>query len=134
MRNKKYLLLYYLSFVITIIFTGLATYKKLGFLEIDNPSFTSLLSEMINNIVFLVNLILIIVFTIILLRKKKLEVDSVWLPIIYISFFTIVLIICYLFNNKVMVSYLHFEYYAIFINIGYMFLNCYSLLLIKYKK
>ena len=133
MKNKKYLLLYYFSFVITILFTGFATYKNLELLEIGDIGFISILSNMMQNIIFLINMVLVIVFTVLLLRKRKLVVDSLWLPIMYVCFFTIVLILSFLFNNKVMISYLHFEYYAFFINIGYLLLNGYSLLLIKYK-
>ena len=132
--KKKYLLLYYLSFIITLLFIGFATYKNLGLFAMNDISFSSVLSEMIQIIILLINIVLVIVFTVLILRNKKLEIDNIWLPIIYISFLVLVLIMCFLFNNKVMVSYLHFEYYALFINIGYLLLNCYSLLLIKYKK
>lgn len=132
--KKKYLLLYYLSFVITLLFIVFATYKNIGLFEISDTNFSSVLSEMRQNIVLLVNMVLVIVFTILILRKRKLMIDNIWLPVIYISFLAFVLIMCFLFNNKVMVLYLHFEYYAFFINIGYLLLNCYSLLLIKYKK
>ena len=134
MKNKKFLLLYYLSFVITILFTGFATYKNLELLEIGDIGFVSILSDMMQNIIFLINMVLVIVFTVLLLRKRKIVVDSLWLPIIYVCFFTIVLVMCLLFNNKVVIPYLHLGYYTSFINVGYLFLNGYSLLLIKYKK
>ena len=134
MKNKKFLLLYYLSFVITILFTGFATYKNLELLEIGDIGFVSILSDMMQNIIFLINMVLVIVFTVLLLRKRKIVVDSLWLPIIYVCFFTIVLVMCLLFNNKVVIPYLHLGYYTSFINVGYLFLNGYSLLLIKYKR
>ena len=134
MKNKKYLVLYYFSFIVTILFTGFSIYKSMELLEIGDINFTSLLSNMTGNILLFVNIVLVIIFTILIIRKRKLVIDSLLLPIIYISFFTIVVLLSFLFNNKVMVSYLHFEYYAFFINIGYLILNCYSLLLIKFIK
>ena len=134
MKNKKYLVLYYFSFIVTILFTGFSTYKSMELLEIGDINFTSLLSNMTGNILLFINIVLVIIFTVLIICKRKLVIDSLLLPIIYISFFTIVVLLSFLFNNKVMVSYLHFEYYAFFINIGYLILNCYSLLLIKYKK
>ena len=134
MKNKKYLVLYYFSFIITVLFIGFSTYKAMKLLEIGDISFTSLLSNMAGNILLFINTVLVIAFTIIIIRKRKLVIDSLLLPIIYVSFCIAIIALCFLFNNKVMVSYLHFEYYAFFINIGYLILNVYSLLLIKYKK
>ena len=56
------------------------------------------------------------------------------LPITYIIFTIIVLIICILFNNKLVIPYIHYSYYLKFILINYILLNTYSLLSIKYKK
>ena len=134
MKNRKYLLLYYLSFFITIIFTGIATYKNMELLEIGDINFTSLLANMTGNALLFLNVVLVVVFTSLIIKKRKLVIDNLLLPIIYVCFCAFIVILCFLFNNKVMVPYLHFEYYAFFINIGYLFLNCYSLLLIKYKK
>ena len=134
MKNRKYLLLYYLSFFITIIFTGIATYKNMELLEIGDINFTSLLANMTGNALLFLNVVLVVVFTSLIIKKRKLVIDNLLLPIIHVCFCIFIVILCFLFNNKVMVPYLHFEYYAFFINIGYLFLNCYSLLLIKYKK
>ena len=130
MKTNKYIVLYYLSFVITMAFVIFSSYKYLEILSLNG---NTLLSEMSNNILGIINLILVIVFTILLIKKKKIQVESMLFPYVYLAFFVIVLSLCFLFNSKVMISYMHFEYYTFFIGIGYLLFNIYSLLLIKIK-
>ena len=134
MKEKKYLVLYYISFVITLIFTIYSSLKSLNLYSIseENNTFKELSSSIFGSALFVINLILVIVFTI-LIWKKKIKVDNIILPIIYIVFFTIVVILTLLFNNKVLISYMHFDYYLFFINTGYVLLNIYSLCLINCK-
>ena len=134
MKNKMYLVLYYVSFLVTTLFLGFSIYKSTGLLEYYDGSFSDVLSKILSNVFGVINLVLVIIFTILILKKKKFNVQNILFPFFYLCFFTIIAVMCFLFNNKVMVSYIHFEYYSFFINIGYLLLNCYSLLLIKYKK
>jgi len=134
MKKNKYLILYYISFVITIAFSVFSTYKYHALYGIGEEINTGLITNILENIFVVINLILVIAFTILIIKKKKIVVDSLMLPISYICFFIIVMILCFLFNNKVMVPYIHFEYYLFFINTGLLFLNSYSLFLINYKK
>ena len=134
MKSKKYVLLYYFSFVVTYIFMGFACYKYMAQISIGDNNFTMILSDMLENIFSIINLTLVIIFTVLLLKKKKMQDESVLFPIVYLSFFAIVVVFSFLFNNKVLVPYMHFEYYSYFISIGYLFFNIYSLLLFKEKK
>ena len=129
-----YLILYYVSFLVTIVFVGFTIYKSTGLLSYFDGSFSETISRDFSNIFYVIIILLVIIFTILILKKKKIQVSSIVLPIIYLCFFAGLVILCFLFNNKVMVRYVHFEYYSIFVCIGYLFLNVYSLLLIKYKK
>ena len=64
--NEKYLVLYYFSFIVTILFIGFSTYKSMELLEIGDINFTSLLSNMTGNILLFINIVLVIIFTILI--------------------------------------------------------------------
>ena len=130
MKNKKYLVLYYVSFVVTLLFLIFSCIKYQKMVFADN----GLIEEMFENVLGIVNIVLVILFSVLLFRKKNIQGEKVLFPIIYLCFLAIVVVMCFLFNNKVMVPYMHFEYYLFYVNIGFLFLNVYSLLLIKYKK
>lgn len=133
MKNKKYLVLYYFSFVITILFMGYASYKYLKIISIGDIGFSEIISHIFDGVIGIINIIMVVIFTILVLKRKKIKVDNNLFPIAYICFFTIVVALCFIFNNKVMVPYMHFNYYLFFINIGYLLLNIYSLLLVNKK-
>ena len=134
MKNKIYLVLYYVSFLVTTLFLGFSIYKSTGLLEYFEGSFSDIMSRIISNVFSVINLVLVIIFTFLILRKKKFNAQNSIFPILYLAFFTIIVIICFLFNNKVMVTYVHFSYYSVFVCVGYLILNVYTFLLIKYKK
>ena len=138
MKTKVYLVLYYLSFIITILALGYAAYYYVPLFELgEKLSFIdNFISYFINNllIVSIINLMLIIVFTVLLLKKEKIVVDSLVFPISYILFLVGIMIICYLFNNKVALEYMHYGYYQKFIMIDYIMLNVYSLFLFERRK
>ena len=134
MTNKKYIILYYLSFIITLSFMVFSSYKYSELVSLGEYSLSEVFFDLKDNILGIINIILVIVFTVLLLKKKKLQKENILFPIAYICFFTIVVVLCYLFNNKVIIPYMHFSYYLFFINVGYFFLNGYSLLTIKYRK
>ena len=134
MKNKMYLILYYISFIVTVLFLGFAIYKSNGLLSYSDGSLSDLLSISLLSVLGIINILLVIIFTVLNLKKNKINPQNILYPIFYLCFFTIIVIMCFLFNNKVMVRYIHFDYYSVFICIGYLFLNIYTLLLIKNKK
>jgi hypothetical protein len=132
MKEKKYLVLYYISFVITLAFSIYSTYKTRNLYSIGDDA--NIVSNLLGNVLVFINFVLVIIFTILILKKKKIKVDNIILPVCYILFSIIVVVLCLLFNDKVIIPYMHFEYYLFFINIGFLFVNSYSLFLINYKK
>ena len=135
MKIKKYLILYYFCFVITLVLVGFSNYHylKLTSLEFNGDFFPNIIDSILYfNPLIIINLILFIVFTILIIIKKELN-GSLTLSISYIGFAMVFIIMCLLFNNRVIVNYIHFNYYLKFLLIGYLFLNIYSLLCIKFK-
>jgi len=135
MKEKKYLVLYYVSFFMTLIFTVYSCIKTHSLYELEGiNTFGGIISGVLENTLAVINIIIVIIFTVLFLKSKKIAVDSLIHPTIYLIFLFVMVVLCFLFNNKVIISYMHFDYYLFFINIGYLFLNVYSLLIIKYKK
>ena len=128
MHNKKvYVFLYYLSLIISVVmcvfmFKSPVNYYGTFFGLISYNSF----------ILTLINMILVIVFTILLMRRNLKDVN-ILLPITYILFMGMVLFICHLFNEKLIIPYIQYGYYVVFILINYLILNIYSILSIKKK-
>ncbi len=121
MKNKIYLLLYYISFLLTLVIFFITT-KQYDLIY--------------NDMVFIITnigIIMTIIFTI-LYWKKKAEFNSIFFPVSYLVFTVLIIIICLLFDNKVLVRHMHYNYYFIFILVDYILLNTYSLLCIKNKK
>lgn len=134
MKKKIYVILYYISFAVTVFFLGFACYKSLISLSTGNGGFGEIIMDLARNILFIINLLLVIVFTLFLIKNKKIDVKSIIFPIVYICFLIAIVVLCFLFNNKVVLQNIQFEYYAYFINIGFLFLNIYSLLSLQYCK
>ena len=67
-------------------------------------------------------------YTSILTRKRKLKADSISFPILYLVFSFIVIFIAIIYNDKLIVPYIQFNYYTSFILWNYTMLNAYSLL------
>ena len=141
MKNKIYLLLYYLCFIMTFIFIGIAASNISFALMAENEPITYNIIESIYNylsetkliILAIFNFILFIIFTIKIIKKKKLNNIRLVMPISYIIFSIIILVICFMFNQKVIYPYIHFGYYLTFIYIAYLILNIYSILCLTKK-
>lgn len=116
MKTKKYLILYYICFLSTLLFSILTT-------SIFN----------ISTLLLTINILISFIFTYLIIKYKKLQIKNLLFPISYIIFFIIILILCFLFNNKVLIEYIHFQYYQLFILINFLLLNIYSVLSIKTK-
>ena len=129
MYNKKlYIGLYYLSFIGTII---LCLFLVNGPITYYNYEFDLVVGPPI--LILMLNILLTIAFTILLIVRKKLSKVNILFPIINIVFTLVVLLICYLFNNRVLIPYMHYSYYINFIIIDNLLLNIYSLLSIEKK-
>lgn len=79
------------------------------------------------------NLILFVI-SYIYLCKNKIKNINVLFPIIYIIFVVVVIIIAFMFNSKVFVSFIHFNYYSLFVLFNCLLLNLYTVLSIERSK
>ena len=136
MKTKNYLIIYYICFVITILIIGFSNYNFISITTMSPDGkyvpgiFESILS---GGLLYYLNVVLVLIFTFLIIKNKKLNVKNLLLPIAYIIFTIMVFGICFLFNNRVMIPYIQFNYYSKFILIGYLLLNIYSILSIKFK-
>lgn len=136
MKTKNYLIIYYICFIITILIIGFSNYNFISITTMspDGKYVPSILEcIMSGGLLYYLCVCLVLIFTFLIIKKKKLNVKNLLLPVAYIIFTIIILIISFLFNNKVIFPYIHFNYYVQFILIGYLLLNIYSILSIKFK-
>lgn len=129
-KEKSYIYLYYLCFILSIIIY-IIPYQFIVIFSPDTSNLT--IRSLFNTIVLLINLILVILFSI-YLKKKKFTPGNIIMPIIYIVFWITVITVCFLFNSRLVIPNLQFAYYAKYIYIGYLILNVYSILCFKNKK
>lgn len=129
-KEKTYIYLYYLCFILSIIIYIMPNQLMTIFSPIESDL---TIRSLPNTIILLINLILVILFSI-YLKKKKFTSGNILMPIIYIVFFIVVMTVCFLFNNRLVIPNLQFVYYAKYIYIGYLILNVYSILCFKNKK
>ncbi len=129
-KEKSYIYLYYLCFILSIIIY-IIPYQ---FIVIFSPdTFNLTIRSLFNTVVLLINLILVILFSV-YLKKKKFTPGNIIMPITYIVFWITVITVCFLFNSRLVIPNLQFVYYAKYIYIGYLILNVYSILCFKNKK
>ena len=125
-KSLIFKILYYVSFILTTII-WLYISRLIDKFDLDINTFS-------NTLLGIINLVLIIIFSIKLL-KHKLEKVNILFPIIYLIFSIIVMIISFIMNNKLVIPYIHFNYYVSFVLFNYFLLNVYSVLsLEKIKK
>jgi len=125
MKTKLYLILYYLLQVVT--FTSMFYFYTL--MKNDNVLYS------FKNIIYMsiiLNAIFILIFTILLIIKRKFTGNIIF-PICYLLFFTGVITLSLIYNNYVLISFMHFGYFYKFILFALMLLNIYTLLGIKNK-
>ena len=123
-KSTIFKILYYICFVVTL-FIWIYASKVIDVYAIDIRT-TS------NSILGIINLIFIIIFSI-KVFKNKLKNTNILFPIIYLIFSIIVVIISFIMNSKLVISYIHFSYYVSFILFNYLLLNLYSILSIHKK-
>lgn len=127
MNSKKlYSIFYYISLLLSIFVCFIPKILP------QNDRFYINLSGLSHIIIF-VNVILVSIFTLLLIKRNLGKVNILF-PIIYILFSIIVSIICVLFNNRLVIPYVHYSYYIQFILVNYTLLNIYSILSFKEKK
>ncbi len=129
-KEKTYIYLYYLCFILSIILY-IAPYQLVEIFSQDTSNLT--IRSLFNTAVLLINFILVIIFSI-FLKKKKFTSGNIIMPIIYIVFWIVIITVCFLFNRRLVIPNLQFTYYAKYIYIGYLILNVYSVLCFKNKK
>ena len=114
---RTYKILYYLSFVFYLVLLVV-----LNFLV-----FPWVLDSVVNQLLTITNLVFVVIFTI-FLKKKQLNDVNVLFPILFLSFFVIVIGIGIAFNYKLIWPNIHFGYYYSFILFIHLLLNIYSVL------
>ena len=133
MKNRIYLILYYVAFILTFTLC-LNTIQQINFSNTDQimnygpQNYFNILTLII------VNAILFVMFTIGIITKKEYKNNNIVIPTSYIVFYLIILIICLLYDKIVIVPFLHYAYYELFLLFAYLMFNIYSLLGFEYKK
>jgi len=79
----------------------------------------------INLILGVINFLLILFFSI-KSFKYKLKNINVMFPLIHLIFSALVILLTFIMNDKLIIPYIHFDYYETFILINYLLLNIYS--------
>lgn len=118
-KSLVFKILYYVCFVVSVI----------AWIFVSNSVniFGIGIKTGINTILGIVNLILVVVFSIRLIRNK-LEKINILFPITYLLFLIIVVTLSLVMNNKLMIPNMHYGYYISFIEFNYLLLNIYSVL------
>lgn len=129
-KEKIYIYLYYLCFILSIIIY-IIPYQFIVIFSPDTYNLT--IRSLFNTVVLLINLILVILFSV-YLKKKKFTPGNIIMPITYIVFWIVIITVCFLFNSRLVIPNLQFNYYTKYIYIGYLILNVYSILCFKNKK
>ena len=125
-KSFSFKILYYVCFVLSVA-TWIIASKSVN-------TFGLSIEIGIAPILGLLNLILVIIFSLKLI-KNKLENVNVLFPIIYLLFLIVVILLALVMNNKLMIPNMHYGYYISFILFNYLLLNIYSILSItKLKK
>ena len=122
MKNKIFLILYYLIFInIILIFTIL---NKIMYIFYEGYCFG------INSLLLVINIITFIIFKYILIKYKKINIENKSLILLstYIIFEIILIISCLIFDTKLMIPQIEYSYYFSIALIPYTLLNIYCIL------
>ena len=123
MKNKVYLILYYMAFILTFSLC-INTINNIGdqIVNFGTQNFYNY------RLLILFNAILFVLFTIGIIRQKNYKNNNIIIPTCYLVFYIIIIIICMLYDKVVIIPYLHYAYYEIYLLFAYLLLNIYSLL------
>ena len=127
-NNKKYLVLYYASFLVTICaFLFLTNSITVFSLEPFPYGFYTL--------ALILNLGFVVLFSVFLFMKKILYKVNLLFPVLYLLFFGFVLFFSIIYEERLILPVIHYQYYFMFVLGDYLLLNIYSILSItKLKK
>lgn len=112
-------ILYYICFIISVITWFIFS----NFVD----EFAITIKTTSNAIFGIINLILVIIFSLKIIKHKLSEINIMF-PISYLIFLLIVVILIFIMNNKLIIPYIHLNYYMPFILFNYLLLNVYSVL------
>ena len=123
-KSLVYKILYYVSFVFNLglVFFLTRLNEDLWFNMATNYQF----------FMIVINTLLVIIFSV-KLRKNKLDDTNIVFPINYLVFSILVVVISFLMNSKLILTYVQFGYYINFILFSYLLLNIYSVLCFEKK-
>ena len=124
MKGKLYVVLYYLSFLLTI---GIIWYSSTF---VDFYGGVNLIPYVV---LLMINILLLIVFTVRLIINKKTDNTLIAFPISYMLFVIIVYILGIVFDQRMIIPKIEYTYFNLFIEIDYLLLNIYSVLCIEKK-
>ena len=125
-NNKKYIVLYYASFLVTFCaFIFLTNSITVFSLEPFPYGFYTL------SLIF--NLAFVVLFSIFLFMKKILFKVNLLFPVLYLLFFGFVLFFSIIYENRLLLPVVHYQYYFMFVLGDYLLLNVYSILSFKKK-
>ena len=123
-NSKKYIILYYISFLVTV-FISL-------FLDSTITIFnTNLFMSGLLVLSLIINLVLVVLFSIFLFMKRKLMKTNLLFPITYLLFLAFVLLFSVIYDDRLILSVIHYHYYFIFVLFDYLLFNIYSVLSFK---
>ena len=134
--KKKYISLFIIESIITFIIPLL--FLSMNFVVRDGSvfNFVDFLGLNYLTIVVIVISIALFITILLLLFKKKYELDtnSLIFPISYLLFMIFIIIVAFILNCFVIVKNMHFVYYYRFIIYDYLLLCIYTILSFKSKK
>lgn len=126
-NTQTYKILYYISFILTLYLAIFNTYIFRTNAELDLNFGPTII------LLGIPCLILFSIFNFQLIRRKLNRINII-APICYITFFIISTIIMFIYNNILIIPYIHLEYYTFLILFAYLLLNIYSILSTEKKK
>ena len=123
-KNKIYIYLYYLSFIVLIV---PLIYMSLGFRFNDEThNFTSPITFILG----IITIILVVIFSY-KLKNNKIKNINLIFPISYLIFFIIIMIITLSYNKLLIYPTIQYGYYLNFVLIDNILLSIYSILSLK---
>lgn len=125
-NSKKYIILYYISFLVTV-FVSL-------FLDSTITIFSA--NIFMSGLIILsliINLVLVVLFSVFIFMKRKLMKTNLLFPITYLLFLVFVLLFSVIYDDRLILSVIHYHYYFMFVLVDYLLFNIYSVLSFKKK-
>ena len=135
--KKNYLVLYYLSSILTFGVIIFALVSQLCITQVVGQAYA--FNEFFKDYAFVDALIIVSFFLFVfnvMLRSKKYEfkVNNDYMVLLYLVFFMIMTVIALIFNRYEIIRNIHFEYFYGFIIFDYLLLSLYTFLSFDLKK